>query len=312
MKRDLLTIADLTAEEIKVLFERARRLKEMHKAGIPHPTLEGKILGMLFMKPSTRTRVSFEVGVQQLGGHAVFLSAPDLQIGRGESLADSARVLSRYVDGIVFRAFAHSDVEELARDASVPVINGLSDLVHPCQVLSDCFTILEHFGTLKGRTIAYIGDGNNVANSWLIAAARLQLSVVLACPEGYEPDQVVRTTAEKQAEDSGATIRVVREPGEAAAQADVLYTDVWASMGHEDEIEQRRAAFAGYTIDEHVVGLARPGAVVMHCLPAHRGEEIASEVADGPASIIFEQAENRLHFQKALMEFLMGEKGASP
>ncbi len=312
MKRDLLTIADLTTGEVEGLFERARRLKEMRKSGIPHPTLAGKTLGMLFMKPSTRTRVSFEVGIQQLGGHAIFLSASDLQIGRGETLADSARALSRYVDGIVFRAFAHSDVEEMAHHASVPVINGLSDLLHPCQVLSDCFTILEHFGTLKDRIIAYIGDGNNVANSWLIAAAKLQLTMVLACPEGYEPDSAIRTTAEKWAAETGATIRIVGEPAEAASGADVLYTDVWASMGHEAEVEKRRAAFAGYTIDEHLVSLARPGAVVMHCLPAHRGEEISSAVADGPASIIFEQAENRLHLQKALLEFLMGEKGASP
>ncbi|MFQ5894009.1 MAG: ornithine carbamoyltransferase [Nitrospinota bacterium] len=309
MKRDLLSIADLTMTEIEGLFERARHLKEMQKANIPHPTLAGKTLGMIFMKPSTRTRVSFEVGMLQLGGHAIFLPASELQIGRGETIADSARVLSRYVQGIVIRAFAHADVEELARHATVPVINGLSDLLHPCQVLSDCFTIREHFGSLTDRTIAYFGDGNNVANSWLIAAAKLQLTLALACPEHFRPDPGVRTAAEQWAAETGATIRIVREPAEAAAGADVLYTDVWASMGREAEVAKRRAAFADYTIDEHLLRLAHPSAVVMHCLPAHRDEEIASEVADGPASIIFEQAENRLHLQKALLEFLMGEKG---
>ena len=310
MKRDFLSIADLTAGEIEGLFGRARRLKEEQKAGIPHPTLAGKTLGMIFMKPSTRTRVSFEVGMFQLGGHAIFLSASDLQMGRGETIADSARTLSRYLDGVVFRAFAQADVEELARHATVPVINGLSDLLHPCQVLSDCFTILEHFGSLKDRTIAYIGDGNNVANSWLSAAAKLKLTLVLACPENYEPDHAIRTAAEEQAAETGATIKIVRKPAEAADGADVLYTDVWASMGQEVDADKRRAAFAGYTIDEDLLSAARPGAVVMHCLPAHRGEEIASDVADGPASIIFEQAENRLHLQKALMGFLMGERGA--
>ena len=310
MKRDFLSIADLTAGEIEGLFGRARRLKEEQKAGIPHPTLAGKTLGMIFMKPSTRTRVSFEVGMFQLGGHAIFLSASDLQMGRGETIADSARTLSRYLDGVVFRAFAQADVEEMARHATVPVINGLSDLLHPCQVLSDCFTILEHFGSLKDRTIAYIGDGNNVANSWLIAAAKLKLTLVLACPESYGPDHAIRTAAENQAAETGATIKIVRKPGEAADGADVLYTDVWASMGQEVDADKRRAAFSGYTIDEDLLSTARPGAVVMHCLPAHRDEEIASEVADGPASIIFEQAENRLHLQKSLLEFLMGERGA--
>ena len=310
MKRDFLSIADLTAGEIEGLFDRARRLKEVQKAGIPHPTLAGKTLGMIFMKPSTRTRVSFEVGMFQLGGHAIFLSASDLQMGRGETIADSARTLSRYLDGVVFRAFAQADVEELARHATVPVINGLSDLLHPCQVLSDCFTILEHFGSLKDRTIAYIGDGNNVANSWLIAAAKLKLTLVLACPESYGPDHAIRTAAENQAAETGATIKIARKPAEAADGADVLYTDVWASMGQEADADKRRASFAGYTIDEDLLSTARPGAVVMHCLPAHRDEEIASEVADGPASIIFEQAENRLHLQKALLEFLMGERGA--
>jgi ornithine carbamoyltransferase len=306
-KRDLLSIADLTITEIAGLFERAGRLKEMQKAGVPHPTLAGKTLAMIFLKPSTRTRVSFEVGMSQLGGYAIFLLGSDLQIGRGETLADSARTLSRYVEGIVFRAFAQADVEELALHAAVPVINGLSDLLHPCQVLSDCFTIQEHFGGLKDRRVAYIGDGNNVANSWLIAAAKLKLDLILACPKGYEPDQAIMAAAETWATESGATIRLVREPAEAAEGAEVLYTDVWASMGQEAESELRRAAFKGYTIDDELLARARPEAVVMHCLPAHRGEEITSPVADGPASIIFEQAENRLHFQKALLEFLMGD-----
>ncbi len=233
---------------------------------------------------------------------------PDIQIGRGETLADSARTLSRYVDGIVFRAFAQADVEELALHATVPVINGLSDLLHPCQVLSDCFTILEHFGSLKDRRVAYIGDGNNVANSWLIAAAKLRLALTLACPAGYEPDGAILKAAETWAAESGATLRLVQEPAEAAEGADVLYTDVWASMGQETEVAERRADFRGYTIDETLLARARPEAVVMHCLPAHRGEEITDAVADGPASIIFEQAENRLHVQKALLEFLLGDR----
>jgi ornithine carbamoyltransferase len=307
-KRDLLSIADLTISEIEGLIGRAKGLKDMQRAGLAHPTLPGKTLAMIFMKPSTRTRVSFEVGIRQLGGHGLFLLASDLQIGRGESLGDSARTLSRYVDGIVFRAFSQADVEELALHATVPVINGLSDLLHPCQILSDCFTIQERFGGLKGRNIAYIGDGNNVANSWLIAAAKLKLNLTLACPEGYEPEEAIREAAETWAEESGAVIRIVRSPEEAAEGADVLYTDVWASMGQEAEAERRRAAFKGYAIDEDLVARARPEAVVMHCLPAHRGEEITSSVADGPASIIFEQAENRLHFQKALLEFLMGDR----
>lgn len=307
-KRDLLSIADLTIKEVEALFLRAGRLKEMLKAGVPHPTLEGKTLAMIFMKPSTRTRVSFEVGINQLGGRALFLLGSDLQIGRGESMADSARTLSRYVDGIVFRAFAQGDIEEMAHHAAVPVINGLSDLLHPCQILSDCFTIQEHFGGLKDRKIAYIGDGNNVANSWLIAAAKLKLTLSLACPEDYRPDASILKAAETWASESGAAISVVREPAEAAAGADVLYTDVWASMGQEAEAERRRVAFSGYTIDSELLAQARPEAVVMHCLPAHRGEEITDEVADGAASIIFEQAENRLHFQKALLEFLMGDR----
>lgn len=311
MKRDFLSIADLSVGEIEGLFERAGQLKQMQRQGLPHTTLPGKTLAMIFMKPSTRTRVSFEVGILQLGGHALFLPASELQIGRGETLADSARTLSRYVDGIVFRAFAHSDVEELARYATVPVINGLSDLLHPCQVLSDCFTILEHFGSLKDRSIAYIGDGNNVANSWLLAAAKLGLTLTLACPEGYEPNREILQRAIQASGESGASIRVVREPKEAASGAHVLYTDVWASMGQEAEAQARKAAFSGYTIDRELLGLARPEAVVMHCLPAHRGEEITSEVADGPSSIIFEQAENRLHIQKAILEFLLGSKGAT-
>ncbi len=307
-KRDLLSIADLTIKEVESLFERARQLKELQRTGIPHPTLVGQTLAMIFMKPSTRTRVSFEVGMLQLGGHALFLVGPDIQIGRGETLADSARTLSRYVDGIVFRAFAQADVEELALHATVPVINGLSDLLHPCQVLSDCFTILEHFGSLKDRRVAYIGDGNNVANSWLIAAAKLRLALTLACPAGYEPDGAILKAAETWAAESGATLRLVQEPAEAAEGADVLYTDVWASMGQETEVAERRADFRGYTIDETLLARARPEAVVMHCLPAHRGEEITDAVADGPASIIFEQAENRLHVQKALLEFLLGDR----
>ncbi len=264
--------------------------------------LAGKTLAMLFMKSSTRTRVSFEVGTWQLGGHAVFLSSRDTQLGRGEPIADTARVLSRYVNGIMIRTFAHSDVEELARCATVPVINGLTDLLHPCQVLADVQTMVQAFGGWDKRHVAWVGDGNNVANSWINAAWRFGFNLSLACPEGYDPDAGVLT----RAREGGATVRLVRDPSEAVANADVVTTDVWASMGQEEEQAVRARAFAGYQVDQHLMSRARPSAIFLHCLPAHRGEEVTADVIDGPQSRVWAEAENRLHVQKALMAMLMG------
>jgi ornithine carbamoyltransferase len=263
--------------------------------------LEGKALAMVFAKSSTRTRVSFEVGAYQLGGHALFLSARDIQIGRGEPIKDTARVLSRMVDGIMIRTFGHAEAVELAQWASVPVINGLTDQHHPCQVLADLYTIVEHLGGYEGKVVAWIGDGNNMANSWLDAAALLGFELRLACPEGYEPDHEVFERASKR-----TRVMITEEPEEAAEGADVVNTDVWASMGQEDEAEQRRQAFTGYCVDAELMKLAKPHAIVLHCLPAHRGEEVTDEVIEGPRSRVFEEAENRLHVQKALLATLMG------
>jgi len=253
------------------------------------------------MKSSTRTRVSFEVGAWQLGGHALFLSPRDVQLGRGEPIADTARVLSRYVDGIMIRTFAHSEVEELARYADVPIINGLTDLVHPCQVLADVLTIKQHLGGYKGKRVAWIGDGNNMANSWLNAAYVLGFELTLACPEGYDPDPMILQRAQ-----SKAKVTLVRDPAEAANKADVINTDVWASMGQEEEQATREKAFKGYRVDASLMKRAKDGAIFLHCLPAHRGEEVAAEVIDGPQSRVWDEAENRLHIQKAIMAVLMG------
>jgi ornithine carbamoyltransferase len=263
--------------------------------------LAGKSLAMIFMKASTRTRVSFEVGTFQLGGHALFLSPRDVQLGRGEPIADTARVLSRYVDGIMIRTFAHQDVEELAKYADVPVINGLTDLLHPCQVLADLLTVRTEFGTVADKKYAWIGDGNNMANSWINAAYRLGFDLTLACPKGYEPDAAILERAQ-----AAANVRVVRDPAEAAADADVVNTDVWASMGQEEEQAIREEAFAGYIVDSALMKLAKPGAIFLHCLPAHRGEEVAADVIDGPQSAVWDEAENRLHVQKAIMANTMG------
>ena len=299
-KRDFLEIPDLGRDELVGVLARAARMKAGAERGRP---LEGKTLAMIFRKSSTRTRVSFEVGIFQLGGHALFLSDRDIQIGRGESVSDTARVLSGFVDGIMIRTFAHDEVVELARHAQVPVINGLTDLQHPCQVMADLQTMQEEFGPeLEGRRVAWIGDGNNMANSWIDAAHRLGLALRLACPEGYDPDR--RVLARAQA--AGADVRVVRDPAEAALGAHVVTTDVWASMGQEGEADQRQRAFAGFTVDRGIMERAAPGAIFMHCLPAHRGEEVSAEVIDGPASRVFVEAENRLHVQKALLVELMG------
>jgi len=300
MKRDFLEIPDFTTDELYHVLDLARRLESGELEGQP---LAGKTLAMIFEKSSTRTRVSFEVGTTQLGGHALFLSSRDIQLGRGEPIRDTARVLSRYVDGIMIRTYAQADVLELAHYATVPVINGLTDLVHPCQVMADLMTVQQAFGPdLSRRRIAWIGDGNNMANSWLNAAYRFGFELRLACPEGYEPDREILDRAR-----TGATIRLTHDPRAAIAGAEVVNTDVWASMGQEAEAEARRVAFDGYHVDAGLMAQAAPSAIFLHCLPAHRGEEVADEVIEGPQSRVFDEAENRLHAQKAIMVRLMGE-----
>jgi len=300
-KRDFLAIPDLSKNEIVALFDLATRMKQGAYRDRP---LAGKTLGMIFTKSSTRTRVSFEVGTFQLGGHALFLSSRDIQIGRGEPIKDTARVLSRYVDGIMIRTFAHSDVTELARHASVPVINGLTDLLHPCQVLTDLFTVREHLGGWDGKVVAWIGDGNNMANSWLNAAAVLGFELRLACPAGYQPDPDVVAFAK-----SKTRVAITQDLEATVRGAHVVNTDVWASMGQEEEAEQRRVAFKGYQVSGELMKRADPKAIFLHCLPAHRGEEVTEEVFEGPHSRVFDQAENRLHVQKAIMAMLMGGAG---
>lgn len=301
-KRDLLSINGLSKAEIENLFAEAAKLKKELAAGKYRRTLEGQTLAMIFEKPSTRTRVGFEVGMTQLGGHAIYLSPSETQIGRNEALKDTARVLAEYCEAILIRTYAHENVIELARYSSVPVVNGLSDLLHPCQVLSDLFTIYERFGKLDGVKVAYVGDGNNLANSWILGASKVGVSLSIGCPEGHDPDAEIM----KNALDSGdASISVSRDPMEAVDGADVVYTDVWASMGQEEESEKRKKIFAPYQLNAKLVANAGPDAIVMHCLPAHRGEEITDEVADGPQSVLFTQAGNRLHVQKAILEWLM-------
>jgi ornithine carbamoyltransferase len=297
-KRDFLAVTDFTRDEIGRLFELAERMKRRQYRETP---LAGKTLAMIFAKSSTRTRVSFEAGAFQLGGHALFLSSRDIQIGRGEPIPDTARVLSRYVDGIMIRTFDHGEVEELARCATIPVINGLTDLSHPCQVLADLFTVREALGGWEGKRVAWIGDGNNMANSWLEAAEVLGFELRLACPEGYEPNR-------GKFERAAARTRVVvtEVPEEAVEGAHVVNTDVWASMGQETEAEARRNAFRGYTVDADLMKLADPAAIFLHCLPAHRGEEVSSDVIEGRQSRVWDEAENRLHVQKALLATLMG------
>ena len=296
--RDFLAIPDYSRDELLKLFALAERMRSGDYTDKP---LAGKSLAMIFMKSSTRTRVSFEAGTWQLGGHALFLSPTDIQIGRGEPIADTARVLSRYVDGIMIRTFSHAQVEELAKFATVPVINGLTDLLHPCQVLADVLTVKQNFGTIDGKRVAWIGDGNNMANSWINAAYRLGFDLKLACPEGYDPDETILKRAQ-----STAKVRVVRDPAEAADGADVVNTDVWASMGQESEQAVREKAFARFIVDQKLMSRAKPNAIFLHCLPAHRGEEVALEVIDGPQSRVWDEAENRLHIQKAIMANLMG------
>jgi ornithine carbamoyltransferase len=305
MKKDLLAISDLTSGELDDVLTLSASLKKMQREGKTHQPLKGKSLGMIFEKSSTRTRVSFEVGMYQLGGQGLFLSANDLQIGRGEPVADTARTLSRYLDGIMIRTYAQATVEELARHASVPVINGLTDLHHPCQALADLFTIREKRSELKGLKFSYVGDGNNMAHSLIEACVKAGMHISLACPPGYEPDAGIMREAKLVAAQTGSEVRLSNDPGKAVTDADIVYTDVWASMGQESEHAKRVNAFRGYQVDARLMKMADPKALVMHCLPAHRGEEIAAEVIDGPQSVVFDQAENRLHVQKAVLEILM-------
>jgi ornithine carbamoyltransferase len=297
-KRDFLVFHDLSRPEVHGLFQLAARMKSGSYRDKP---LAGKTLGMIFAKSSTRTRVSFEVGAYQLGGHALFLSSRDIQLGRGEPIADTARVLARYLDILMIRTFAHQEVEDLAKFSTVPIINGLTDLHHPCQVLADIFTMQEHLGGFEGRRVAWIGDGNNMANSWLDAAALLGFELRLACPEGFEPNREIYERAARLTK-----TLITEEPDEAVAGADVVTTDVWASMGQEAEAEKRKQAFRGYVVDEELMQQAKPAAIFLHCLPAHRGEEVTDAVIEGPQSRVFDEAENRLHVQKALIVTLLG------
>lgn len=301
--KDLLKLLDLSGEEIVEILNLGDQLKYELKHGIPHPKLQGKTLGMIFEKSSTRTRVSFETGTYQLGGHALFLSSRDLQIGRGEPVQDTARVLSRYLSAIMIRTFTQKEVEDLARYASIPIINGLTDFAHPCQVLADLMTVREIKGNLKGLKLCFIGDGNNMANSLIVGGLKTGMAVSIACPEGYEPDKTILEFANSGK--AGAGFELVREPLKAAENADVVITDVWASMGEESQAEERRKAFKGYQINAELMKHAKPDAMVQHCLPAHRGEEITADVFEAHASEIFEEAENRLHVQKAVMVKLM-------
>ncbi|NOZ25235.1 MAG: ornithine carbamoyltransferase [Nitrospirae bacterium] len=299
MKRDFLRLWDFTREEIGDIIERAIALKAGTDAN--QCPLIGKSLWLLFEKPSTRTRISFEVGIYQLGGQSIYMKPSEIQIGRGESTADTARVLSRYLDGIIIRTFEHSKLEEFAANSDIPVINGLSDMHHPCQVLADLMTIKEKKGRIEGVKVAYIGDGNNVANSLMEAAGRMGLSLNIACPEGYEPDINIL----EEARTGKGEIIILRDPKEAAGRADIIYTDVWVSMGQEDSAEMKRKKFISYQVNSSLLACAKQDVIVMHCLPAHRGEEITDDVIDGPHSVVFDQAENRLHTQKALLEMLI-------
>ncbi|MBF0187639.1 MAG: ornithine carbamoyltransferase [Magnetococcales bacterium] len=307
-KRDLLSLFDVDAAEIAALFKRAGELKEARRNGEVTHTLKSRTLGMIFEKSSTRTRVSFEVGMFQLGGMALFLSSKDIQLGRGETISDSAKVMSRYVDGLMVRTYGHKNVEIMAEHATVPVINGLSDDFHPCQILADLLTYEEKRGSSKGARITWIGDGNNMANTWIQAASRVGFHLVLSCPVNYDPMPEVIEAAQAEISargDSDASITLVRDPREAAQKADLVTTDVWASMGQEKETERRLRAFEGYQVDSAVMAEANSDALFMHCLPAHRGEEVSAEVMDGPQSVVWDEAENRLHVQNAILEWLL-------
>ena len=306
--KDLLSIHDLSCEEVETILDLAGELKAMQKAGIEHRILAGKTLGMIFEKSSTRTRVSFETGMFQLGGQALFLSNRDLQIGRGEPIKDTARVLSRYLDGVMIRTFEHEKVEEFARYADIPVINALTDLLHPCQALTDLLTIREHKGkNLEGLKMAYVGDGNNMTHSLMYAAAKTGMNFVAATPDGYAPEEEVVQRAQEDAKETGASIALVSDPFIAAKDADILVTDTWASMGQEAEHEERKKIFAPYQINRELLAAADKRAIVMHCLPAYRGEEITDDVMEAFSDVIFDEAENRLHTQKAILALLMAD-----
>lgn len=304
--KHLIDLNDLSCEEIESLFTLAENLKRELKAGIKHHLLKGKTLGMIFSKSSTRTRVSFEVGIYQLGGYPMFLSSSDIQLGRGETIHDTAKVLSHYIDGIMIRTFNHTDVLDLARYGSIPVINGLTDLMHPCQILADLFTVYEKKGKLKGLKLAYIGDGNNVANSLLHGCAKTGVDIYVATPEGYGCNETIIEQAKQAAKESGSKVIITTDPEEAAADADVVYTDTWVSMGQEDEKEMRIKIFMPYQVNKKLFSKAKKDAMFLHCLPAYRGMEVTEDVIDGPNSNVFEEAENRLHVQKAIMATLMG------
>ena len=307
MKRDLISIADLSREQIEAIFSLARRLKADRREGLPHPYLAGKTLAMIFEKPSLRTRVTFEVGMVQLGGAAVYLAPQDIGLGTRETVPDVAQNLSRWVDIIMARTFAHRTVVELAQHTTIPVINGLSDLLHPCQILADCLTLIEHRGRLDGLKVAFVGDGNNVVNSWINAASKFPFTFALACPAGYEPDTDVLTLARQR----GARVTITQSVEEAVRDADAVYTDVWTSMGQEQESAIRREAFKSYQVNAAVMAQAKKDALVMHCLPAHRGEEITADMLEGPRSVVLDQSENRLHIQKAIMVWLLRQRRQS-
>jgi ornithine carbamoyltransferase len=296
--RHFLTLLDLGADEARALLHRAIELKRLHAEGVDYRPLQQRTLAMVFEKSSTRTRVSFEAGMVQFGGHALFLSPRDTQLGRGEPIEDSARVLSRMVDAVMIRTFDHDKVERFAAHSRVPVINGLTDRFHPCQLLADMQTYVEHRGDIQGRRVAFVGDGNNMCHSYMNAARLFDFELRVACPEGFEPDADLLAAADGRC-------KLLRDPAEAAQDADLVVTDVWASMGQESEQEDRAAAFARYRVDAEVMAAAKPDALFMHCLPAHRGEEVSAEVIDGPQSVVWDEAENRLHAQKALLELLL-------
>ncbi|MBR1398467.1 MAG: ornithine carbamoyltransferase [Selenomonadaceae bacterium] len=306
--RDLLSIHELSVDEVEMILNFAAELKAMQKSGVPHKILEGKTLGMIFEKSSTRTRVSFEVGMYQLGGNALFLSNRDLQLGRGEPIKDTARVLSRYLDGIMIRTYGHDRVVELAKYADIPIINGLTDLLHPCQVLTDLLTIREHKGkNLKNLKMAYVGDGNNMTNSYMYGAAKVGMALTVATPANYKPNNEVFNNAIEDAKQTGASINWVEDPLEAVKDADIIATDTWASMGQEAEHDERKKIFAPYQVNGALLSHADKRAIVMHCLPAYRGEEITEEVFEANANVIFDEAENRLHTQKAIMALTMAD-----
>ncbi len=305
MNKDFLNLYDLEKSDFEKIFQLSESLKQKTRSGILYTPLAGKTLGMIFDKSSTRTRLSFEVGMFQLGGVATFLSRRDIQLGRGETIADTARVMSRYLDAVMIRTFAQEVVDDFAANATIPVINGLTDLLHPCQIISDLFTIIERKGRYEGLTVAYVGDGNNIANSWINAAAKLPFALRLACPEGYDPDESILKRGMTEASHG---VALFRKPVDAVNGADVIYTDVWASMGQEAEQEERNIIFKDYQVNKQLIGHGKKDAIIMHCLPAHREEEITNDVLDGQQSVVIDQAENRLHVQKAIMEILIGGK----